>query len=279
MKVIDYFLTKETFEIKKTDIEGMLKTCPIPQDIDKYYDSKKYISHHQDNGSLKEKIYKFIQRFNINHKRNIVKENTNTKEKISILDYGCGAGEFIKSMEKDCITFGYEPNPIAKKQAQKKSKSTIFINNLDEIKNESLDIITLWHVFEHIENQHEILNQFKQKLKPNGRLIIAVPNYRSYDAQKYKNFWAAYDVPRHIYHFSKAGMSNLMLQEHLKIIKTAPLLLDAFYISMLSEKYKKNPLFWLYGFFFGMISNFKASKTGDFSSLIYIIKKKEKMDF
>lgn len=275
MKVTDYFLTQESFEIRETEIKGILKTYPIPQNIEKYYDSKKYISHHQDSGSLKEKIYKWIQKFNLNYKAKIVKENKpNQSSDIRVLDYGCGAGEFIKSIEDDYTTFGYEPNLTARARAQQKSKSTIFINNLNEIKNESLDIITLWHVFEHIENQREILNQFKQKLKPNGRLIIAVPNYRSYDAQKYQNFWAAYDVPRHIFHFSKEGMATLMTQENLEIKKIAPLLLDSFYIAMLSEKYKKNPLFWLFGVLHGAISNFKASKTGEFSSLIYCIEKK-----
>lgn len=157
--------------------------------------------------------------------------------------------------------------------AQQKNNKTKFISDLDQIENESLDVITLWHVFEHIENQEEILSQFYQKLKANGKLIIAVPNHTSYDGQKYKEFWAAYDVPRHIYHFSKKGMLQLMNNENWKVEKIAPLLLDSFYISMLSEKYKKNPLFWLFGGIHGAISNFKALKTGEFSSLIYIIGK------
>src|SRR5690606_8649038 len=133
---------------------------------------------------------------------------------------------------------------------------------------------TLWHVLEHIDNQDDILNLFHNKLKPNGLLIIAVPNHTSYDAKRYKEFWAAYDVPRHIYHFSKNGMGILMNNEKWNLKYTRPLLLDSFYISILSEKYKKSPIFWLKGFIFGAISNFKAVKTGEFSSLIYVTGKK-----
>ena len=119
-----------------------------------------------------------------------------------------------------------------------------------------------------------MLQIFYNKLKTKGLLIIAVPNHTSYDAEYYKEFWAAYDVPRHVYHFSKSGMEKLFNSEKWEMKKIKPLLLDSYYISILSEKYKKNPLFWLRGGIVGAISNFKASKTGEFSSLIYIIEKK-----
>ena len=276
MKVKDYFLTQEEFEIQETEISGVLKTYPIPENIGKYYESKNYISHHQDSGSLKEVIYELLQKFNLKYKKEILKKSVNqiTHQK-TCLDYGCGAGEFIKYISNDYITFGYEPNENARNFAKQKNNKTKFISHLDEIENQSLDIITLWHVFEHIENQDEILSIFHQKLRSNGKLIIAVPNHTSYDGQKYKNFWAAYDVPRHIYHFSKNGMMKwLSDKKEWKLEKISPLLLDAFYISILSEKYMKNPLFWLFGMIQGAISNFKALKTGEFSSLIYIIRKK-----
>ncbi len=279
MKVKDLFLTQEEFEIKETEITGILKTHPIPKNIGKYYESKNYISHHQDSGSLKELIYKFLQKFNLRYKKSVLQsalgnqfQNSKFKSK-TILDYGCGAGEFIKFISDDFETFGFEPNSDAINFAKQKNKKTKFISSLDDIETNSLDAITLWHVFEHIENQKEILNLFYSKLKKDGKLIIAVPNYTSYDGQRYKEFWAAYDVPRHIYHFSKKGMLQLMNNENWQIEKIAPLLLDSFYISILSEKYKKNPLFWLFGGIHGAISNFKASKTGEFSSLIYIIRK------
>lgn len=281
MKLKDHFLSQEEFELRETEISGILKTYPIPQNIGKYYESKNYISHHQDNGSIKEMVYKFLQKFNLKYKKNILQSTfgnefqTSNFKSQTILDYGCGAGEFVKFIADDFITYGYEPNENARNFAKTKSPKTTFITSpsLSEIENGSLDIITLWHVFEHIENQEEMLQIFHQKLKPVGKLILAVPNHTSYDGQKYKEFWAAYDVPRHIFHFSRNGMLRLMNNETWRVEKIAPLLLDAFYISILSEKYKKNPLFWLSGLLHGAISNFKAQKTGEFSSLIYIIGK------
>ena len=272
MKVKDHFLTQEEFEIKETTIAGIYKTSPVPENLSKYYDSKDYISHHQDSGSLKEKLYKFLQNFNLNYKRKILVDFVGLNKKI--LDYGCGAGEFVKYIERDFVTFGFEPSESAKQYAIDKVQQTTIIDNLDFINDGTLDAITLWHVFEHVENQDEMLNKFHSKLKENGVLIIAVPNPTSYDALKYKEFWAAYDVPRHIYHFSKSGMEKLMNNEYWKIKKIKPLLLDSFYISMLSEKYQKSALSWVKGMIFGLISNIKASKTGEYSSLIYIIEKK-----
>ncbi len=271
MKIKDHFLSQEIFEITETETKGVFKTSPIPSDISRYYESEDYISHHQDSGSLKEKLYKFLQKFNLNYKYNILSKNL--FRNASVLDYGCGAGEFLKFIEEDFTTFGFEPNENARNSANQKTTKTQFISDLNELKDESLDAITLWHVFEHIDNQDDILNIFYNKLKNKGLLIIAVPNHTSYDAKHYKEFWAAYDVPRHIYHFSKNGMENLMNNKNWKIKKIKPLFLDSFYISMLSEKYKKNSFFWLKGFIFGAISNFKALKNNEFSSLVYIIKK------
>ena len=273
MKIKDHFLSKEIFEIKETEIEGIFKTYPFPENLGKYYESKDYISHHQDSNSLKEKIYKFAQSFNLNYKRNIL--SSVSFENAKVLDYGCGAGEFLKHIENDVQTFGYEPSDAARNFAKQKTTKTKFIENLNEIENGSLDVITLWHVFEHIENQTEILSLFYDKLKSNGHLIIAVPNCTSYDAKYYKDFWAAYDVPRHIFHFSKKGMEKFFNTENWKLEKIKPLLLDSYYISILSEKYKKNPLFFIFGGLRGAISNIKASKTANFQ-VWYILSKKSR---
>lgn len=272
MRIKDHFLTQENFEIVETETAGVFKTFPIPQNLDRYYESTDYISHHQDSGSLKEKLYKFLQGFNLDYKKKILSNSIIKGSKI--LDYGCGAGEFLKHIESDFKTFGFEPNNSARNAATKKLCTTTLLYDLKEAENNSLDAITLWHVFEHIENQDDMLKIFHNKLKDNGLLIIAVPNPTSDDAKRYKEFWAAYDVPRHVFHFSKRGMENLMNNNSWNIKKIKPLLLDSFYISMLSEKYKKSSIFWLKGLIFGAISNFKASKTGEFSSLIYIIEKK-----
>ncbi len=272
LRVKDHFLTGEEFEISPTLIPGILRTNPVPQDLDKYYESENYISHHQDQGGLKEKIYKKFQQLNLNYKRNIL--STYLPKHAHVLDYGCGAGEFLKFIEDDFTTFGFEPNESARTAAASKTEKTTILPDLLAISNENLDAITLWHVFEHIENQQDIIEIFYNKLKTKGLLVIAVPNYQSYDASYYKNSWAAYDVPRHIYHFSKEGMHELFENEKWHLKKIKPLLLDSFYISIMSEKYQKNPFFWLKGPLVGAISNFKALKSGEFSSFIYIIEKK-----
>lgn len=274
MKIKDYFLSGETFELRETSIPGILKTYPVPENLDKYYESKNYISHYQDTGSLKEKLYKIFQRFNFNYKRNILNKNLQTGT--TVLDYGCGAGEFLKFIEKEFKTFGFEPNTDARDATSKKLHETTLVSDLNELEDSSLDAITLWHVLEHIENQQEIFENFYKKLKSGGILIIAVPNPNSYDALHYGKFWAAYDVPRHLYHFTKKGMENFVKgnEEKWHLKKIRPLHLDSYYISLISEKYKKNPLFFIFGLIHGAISNFKASKTNEFSSLIYIIEKK-----
>lgn len=272
MKIKDHFLTQEEFEIIETETSGVYKTYPVPENLAPYYDSKDYISHHQDSGSLKEKLYKVLQNINLNYKKKLLIEYAGKGKKV--LDYGCGAGEFIKYIEKDFDSYGFEPNPVARKYAKSKVKKSTVIEDLNILPDQSINIITLWHVFEHIDNQGDILDKFYNKLTDKGLLIIAVPNPTSDDALRYKEYWAAYDVPRHVYHFSKNGMERLMNNEKWKIRKIKPLLLDSFYISMLSEKYKKSSLFWIKGLFYGLISNVKASKTGEFSSLIYIIEKK-----
>lgn len=271
MKIKDYFLTGEQFELAETDIKGILKTTPLPSNLHRYYDSKDYISHHQDSGSIKEKIYKFAQSFNLNYKRNLLAKELPLNAKV--LDYGCGAGEFLKYISSTFDVTGYEPNPDAREAAARKLGQEKLIDDISDIPDNSLDAITLWHVLEHVENQAEILELFYNKLKNRGLLYIAVPNYRSYDAEYYQEFWAAYDVPRHIFHFSRDGMYNLFNHSRWTLEYIKPLLLDSYYISILSEKYRKNPFFWLKGCIVGAISNIKASKNGDFSSLIYIVRK------
>lgn len=273
MKIKDHFLSQEEFEIVETSTKGVYKTSPIPSNIGKYYESENYISHHQDSGSLKERVYKFLQSFNLKYKKNILIERIPKQAKV--MDYGCGAGEFVKYIENDFEAIGFEPDYDARSAAQSKVSKAKIIADATTIEDKSLDAITLWHVFEHIENQEEILNLFHSKLKENGLLIIAVPNPTSYDAKYYKEYWAAYDVPRHIFHFSKNGMINLFESKRdWKLRKIKPLLLDSFYISLLSEKYKKSPLFWLKAPIVGLISNVKASISNEYSSLIYIIEKK-----
>jgi len=270
MKVKDHFFSKEIFEVKEVS-DGILKTFPIPKNISKYYESENYISHNQNNKSIKTKIYIFFQKINFKYKKKIL--NLKIQNKNTILDYGCGNGYFLYYIKNKCNILGLEPNENAKKIAQQKLGKEKIINKLSDIPNLSLNIVTLWHVFEHIENQKDFLNEVYKKLAPKGKLIIAVPNYKSYDANYYKEYWAAYDVPRHIFHFSREGIKNIFSNEKWNLKKIKPLLLDSFYISIISEKYKKSYFPLVKGIIRGIISNIKAKKTGEYSSLIYVIEK------
>ena len=270
MKIKDHFLTHEEFDLVEVQ-PGVLKTSPTPPELSRYYESDDYISHHQEDKSFKTKIYRFFQKYNLKYKKSILDQYVTTGK--NILDYGCGAGEFLNFIQKDYSVKGFEPNKDARNAATKKVGNDKIVSDLNQIQNESLDAVTMWHVLEHIENQEEFLSEIYTKIKKGGKLIIAVPNYKSLDAEYYQEFWAAYDVPRHLYHFSKEGMKIIFENQNWTLKEIRPLLLDSYYISITSEKYMKNPLSWLKGPIIGALSNIKASKTGDYSSLIYIIEK------
>jgi len=266
MKVKDYFLTKEEFELKEIQ-KGILQTVNLPKDLNKYYESDEYLSHSNNKKNLIGNLYAFVQKLNLNYKYKIIsKYNKNGK----ILDYGCGNGVFLNYIQtKNYKGKGYEPNEDAKKSSLKMGLNLIENLNADE----KFDVITLWHVLEHIPNPDEILEKLKLLLTEKGKLIIAVPNYKSFDAEYYKEYWAAYDVPRHIFHYSKDGAISFFRQNNFKIENIFPLPFDSYFISMMSAKYKKGLINKIFSPFVGIISNLKAMKTGNYSSLIYVLKK------
>lgn len=270
MKVKDHFLTQEEFELKVEEATGILYTSPTPTDLDKYYQSENYISHTDGNKSLFEKLYQLAKYFNLNAKYNVVKQSSSGKK---ILDYGCGVGDFLDFVrQKNYQIEGFEPNENALKIAQ--SKLGDVVNNQSILdRNQNYDIITLWHVLEHIPNRDEIFQSLIDHLYPNGTLIVAVPNHLSHDAQYYGEHWAAYDVPRHLWHFNPESMKTYVERFGMKIESIQPQYLDSFYVGILSEKYKNQSMPLLKGVLRGLISNLKAMKTQQFSSLIYIIKR------
>ena len=149
-------------------------------------------------------------------------------------------------------------------------------SSINDFKNEQFDVISLWHVLEHVPDLEEKIKEIARVLKNQGHALIAVPNYKSYDAQYYKEFWAAYDVPRHLWHFSKISIEKLFEKEGLKLVATKPMLFDSFYVSMLSEKYKNGRMNMIKAFCIGFLSNLKGFATKEYSSHIYILKKEKK---
>ncbi|WP_299119368.1 class I SAM-dependent methyltransferase [uncultured Tenacibaculum sp.] len=271
LNCIDYTVSKESYEVMLNEEYDMLVTSPVPSNLETYYLSEEYISHTDSKKGFIDKIYQLVKNYTLKKKLKLI-NSFNTESK-TILDVGAGTGDFLKvCKENNWEIKGVEPSDKARKIAEEKSIK--LREEITEIKNTTFDVITLWHVLEHIPNLVEYTNQLKKLLKPNGVLIIAVPNYKSYDANYYKEFWAAYDVPRHLWHFSKNSIQKIFSNVNMNIEKILPMKFDSFYVSLLSEKYKNKKSKTVKAFFIGLKSNLKAKKNGEYSSLMYIIKNK-----
>jgi 2-polyprenyl-3-methyl-5-hydroxy-6-metoxy-1,4-benzoquinol methylase len=271
-KAKDYTVSHETFQLKRCTRCDFLITSPRPPDnlLGKYYLSDTYVSHTAKASTLFDKLYENVRNQALKWKFTLVNKSS-PKQHSSILDFGCGTGFFLKKMKESGYNIaGVEPSSMARANAEKITNSKIY-SGINEIEN-NFDVITLWHVLEHVSNLNEVITQLKERLKKNGTLFIAVPNHKSADAQIYGMMWAGYDVPRHLWHFEQKTMQQLLNKHQLKIIDTIPMKLDAFYVSMLSEKNLSNGqsiITFTKGFFNGLLSNFKA-KSNNYSSIIYI---------
>ena len=273
LTVKDYSVSQEIFDLYYDEELDMLITDPQPslENLGKYYESVDYISHTDSKRSLFEKCYHFIKSIALKNKLNLV--NSLQPAKGSILDIGAGTGDFLSVVkENGWNTIGVEPSEKAKAIA--KNKGVAFVDQTSELENNSFDIITMWHVLEHVPNLDNQLKELKRLLKPNGNLIIAVPNFKSFDAKHYGNFWAAYDVPIHFWHFSKTAIKRLFAKEDMELVQVLPMKFDSFYVSLLSEKYKTGKMNFISGFFIGLISNVSGFFKKEFSSHIYVLKNK-----
>lgn len=266
----DFLVTQENFELVHDSKTDMLVTKPVPKDLSKYYDPNNYISHSDDSNSLLEKIYQLVKKYTLNKKVQLINHYTNQEKKL--LDIGCGTGEFlIHAKNKNWETVGVEVNNQARQKASNKKIDTF--KSLDNLNNQKFDVITLWHVLEHLPNLEDQILKIKSLLEKNGTLIIAVPNYKSYDAKYYKQFWAAYDTPRHLWHFSQKAIKTIFAEKNLIVKDTLPMYFDSYYVSLLSEKYKNGSSNYIKAFYRGFVSNLKAKSTTEYSSLIYVLKK------
>lgn len=272
--VKDHAVTQESFAIVICKNCNLKFTNPRPSkdNLSKYYDSPAYISHSSNASNPIDLAYKIARYFTLNNKINIVNSFISHGK---ILDIGSGTGSFLKVAENNrWEVTGVEPHEKARHIAEKKLSKTVLENIFEIQQPDGYDAITLWHVLEHVEELSETLQQIKKLLKKTGYLFVAVPNVKAYDAQIYKEDWAAYDVPRHLYHFEQKSLKYLMNEHKLKIKAILPLKLDAYYISLLSEKYKTGKSNYINALKNARLSNLWAAKNnGDYSSLIYVIKK------
>lgn len=272
LKVKDHSVSGEEFELLMDDKLQLLKTHPQPaiENLSRYYESDDYISHTDGKRSLFEKLYHTVKLKALRDKIKLV-EGFNPK-KGKLLDIGAGTGDFLVMAQKNGWEIkGIEPSLKAKGIAE--TKGVTFVNGLSELKDHSIDVITMWHVLEHVPDVEAQITELKRIVKPEGTIIIAVPNYKSYDALHYGIFWAAYDVPRHLWHFSKTSIKLLFAKQGMELVKILPMKFDSFYVSLLSEKYKTGKMNFLSGFLTGLRSNIKAVRNFEYSSHIYVIKR------
>ena len=267
----DHLVSGEIFQVVLDSTTQIAKTCPSPalEELPAYYQHQAYISHGNANRSVVERMYGFVQRLMFRQKAKWLKPYFT--EEPTYLDYGCGTASFVNHLNRKGIdAYGVEPSEKAR-SFHKETKNVVAA--LNEIEKESFSVITLWHVLEHISKPDEILHQLSNRLSSSGALIIALPNFNSKDAKRYKSDWAAYDVPRHLWHFSREGIVGLAAKEGLKCVKVRPLVFDAFYVCYLSEKQRGSRFPLLRGVFNGIYSNLHALLKGEYSSHVYFFEK------
>jgi 2-polyprenyl-3-methyl-5-hydroxy-6-metoxy-1,4-benzoquinol methylase len=272
----DHTTSKENFNIVSCETCNFAFTNPRPIDgkLWDYYKSDMYISHTNNSKGLFNWMYQNVRNYSIRAKVALLKS---VKQNGAHLDIGCGTGEFLNACKNSGYnTEGIEPSRLARKQAIENYNLSVSENtDLSQYTNSEFDSISMWHVLEHVPNLNETISQFNRALKSDGKLIIAVPNHKCWDANYYKEYWAAWDVPIHLWHFSKNTIEHIFKNHEFSLIKTKPMVFDAYYVSLLSEEFisgKKNVI---KGFVIGFISNlFGAFTKRGHSSIIYVFEKK-----
>jgi 2-polyprenyl-3-methyl-5-hydroxy-6-metoxy-1,4-benzoquinol methylase len=271
----DYFLTGEKFEIDKCKGCGFRFTNPRPkaEALGEYYESVEYISHSDTRKGMFAAVYQQVRKYTLGRKLAMIRK---FQPKGEILDIGCATGQFLNFMSKNgWITTGIEPDEKTRERAISEFGLKVFPEaKLNSFSKASFDVITMWHVLEHVSDLKGRMAQLKDLLKPEGTLIIALPNCEAYDAKKYGEFWAGYDLPRHLYHFTKSDVKLLSETYGFTIVNILPMKFDSFYVSLLSEKYKTGKMNWLPALWNGFWSNVKSGQNFGHSSLIYVIKLK-----
>ncbi len=276
LTVKDHSVSKEEFVVWQCSQCSLRFTQDVPDEdsIGPYYRSPDYISHSNTNKGLLNRLYQQVRKYTLQKKAKLIIQFT--KQEGKLLDIGAGIGAFLFVMkEKGWKVKGIEPDEGAREKA-----GELFSLKLDHpsalftLPEKQYDAITLWHVLEHVHQLHPYTEQLKNLLAPKGKIFVAVPNYTSADAAAYRNYWAAYDVPRHLYHFAPASIDMLMKQHGLKVTAKKPMWFDSFYISLLSSKYHRGNTSWIGAGINGLRSNITAWLNKDrCSSLIYIIEK------
>tara|TARA_B100000524_G_scaffold312661_1_gene189686 strand:- start:8126 stop:8962 length:837 start_codon:yes stop_codon:yes gene_type:complete len=267
IETADFLLTKESFVLAESEIKGLLKTTPKPskENLHKYYASINYASHNADRISLFSSAYRFLRSLNHCYKASFLK---GLDKKKSVLDFGSGDGYFIERLSKKGYNmFGVEP---IKYTAIPNVCSSL---NNPKIKGKKFSVITAWHSLEHVYELNSTIQSLYDLLEPKGKIVVALPNYDSYDANYYGKYWAGYDAPRHLWHFNKSSVNKIFTELGFSPMSSYPLFLDSYYISLLSEKYRKSNFAIIRALALGSISNLRALFSKQYSSNVFVFQK------
>ncbi len=266
----DYFLSQEEFDLIQDETTQVLKTVPQPKDLNPYYESEDYLSHDDSQTSFFARCYQFAKSWNLKSKKALIGKYAVDGK---ILDIGAGVGDVVGVLKKagyDAI--GYEPSNKARSFAARKGID--LLDQTDTIQPHSIKVISMYHVLEHVPDYQKQIDQIENWLEDEGYLILALPNYNSFDAKWFKKYWAGYDVPRHLFHFNKNAVLNIF-QDKFYLKTTKPMWFDSFYVSILSARYQKRKLAFIYGITIGLFSNIAALFTKEPSSLVYVLQKRK----
>ena len=269
LRIKDFLVSKETFLLKHDATINAWQTTPeiLPEVLEKYYPKEAYLSHTDQAKDLKAKMFLWIKKKNIQTKLHWISKS---RSKGKLLDFGAGNGAFAQAAQaKGWDVFAFEFSEKAKSLLTQKGIRQIS----ESLQKNTFDTITLWHVFEHLPNPQQQLKRFYEAIVPVGTLVLAIPNHNSWDAKHYGSYWAAYDVPRHLWHYNRTSITRLAHEAGFNVLKTHNMYWDAFYIALLSEQYRKGSFAWSKAFFKGLYSNLVGWRKNNTSSLTFILQK------
>ena len=272
----DFLTTNEKFKIIEDKETRVLKTTPTPkeEDLPSYYSSEAYASHQERANTPVLWAYMRVRKIAMKSKIKLI--STFSTKTGALLDFGCGLGGFLSATHaKGWTSYGIEPHQKAKTKAKKISGREVYSTIGEAQKtNKKYDVITLWHSLEHVVGLGKTIRFLYNSTKKEGKVVVAVPNHQSFDAKHYKNFWAAYDTPRHIWHFDQKSITNVFKKQGFFLERKRLMMWDAFYISILSEKNKRSRAIYFKAAVIGVISNFLSLFTGESSSITYVFSKR-----
>ena len=272
----DFLITNEKFKITEDKETRVLKTTPTPkeEDLPSYYSSEAYASHQERANTPVLWAYMRVRKIAMKSKIKLI--STFSTKTGALLDFGCGLGGFLSATHaKGWTSYGIEPHQKAKTKAKKISGREVYSTIGEAQKtNKKYDVITLWHSLEHVVDLGKTIRFLYNSTKKEGKVVVAVPNHQSFDAKHYKNFWAAYDTPRHVWHFDQKSITNVFKKHGFSLERKHLMMWDAFYISILSEKNKRSRAIYFKAAVIGIISNFLSLFTGESSSITYVFSKR-----